>query len=92
MNTIDPHETTKNRGTHITVGLANGGQSKSTKAYKLDLPQLPDNNLDEHILTRLTHRFLISIVNIWDAGCKAVLKNTTINIVQNGQHILTVRR
>ena len=75
------------------MGLPNGQQLKSTNvACEINLPQVPEQGRQAHILPGLTHSSLISIGQLHDAGFQATFDQTSVNITNHGDTILTVHR
>ena len=58
----------------------------------MELPQLPKDSREGHILEGLTHSPLISIVKMCYSGCKAVFTHTNFHIIKKGVNIIIVTR
>ena len=68
-----------------------GNKIPSTTSCTLALPQLPSKGKDEYFLQGLLHRYLISIVNVYNAGWKEIFYEPTSNITRKGISILKGR-
>ena len=85
----DPYQTHGTTKPSIRVALPNGTTLQSTnQTCTLDLPQLPTNAIDAHILPGLTHSSLISIGKLCDAGCTATFDDQQVLIQKDKQTIL----
>ena len=72
------------------MGLPNGQQLKSNNvACELNLPQVPEQGRQAHLLPGITHSSLISIGQLFDAGFQATFDQTSVNITNHGDTILT---
>ena len=72
------------------MGLPNGKQLKSNNvACELNLPQVPEQGRQAHLLPGLTHISLISIGKLCDTGFQATFDQTSVNITNHGDTIMT---
>ena len=75
------------------MGLPNGQQLKPTNvACELNLPQVPAQGRQAHLLPGLTHSSLVYIGQLCDAGFQATFDQTYVNITNNGDTIITGHR
>ena len=59
---------------------------------ELNLPQVPEQGRQAHLLPGLTHSSLISIGQLCDVGCQATFDQKSVNITNHGDTILTGHR
>ena len=89
----DPHKIIAGTTTPIIVGLPNGKQLKSTNvACEFNLPQVPTQGRQAHILPGLMHSSLLTIGQLCDAGCQATFDQKLVIITNHGDIILTGHR
>jgi hypothetical protein len=89
----DPHQSNGTTQDQISVGLPNGATLQSSPNHcTLDIPQLPDDARNAHIIPGLTHSSLVSIGTLCDAGCKATFDRTTVIITNNNDVVMTGQR
>ena len=75
-------------GLPIHVGCNNGQTTQSIKPRLLNFPALPDESCEGHILTSLTHRSLVSIINICNAWCTDLFKSKQVTIKPNNKIVI----
>lgn len=73
----------------IKVGLPDGNTLQSNQTCTLDLPSLPIEARQAHILPILENKSLISIGQVCDYGCTAEYTSSTVSISLNKLLILT---
>jgi hypothetical protein len=89
----DPHTTNGNTQTTITVGLPNGDTLQSNNTgFALDIPQLPQEARQAHLLPGLTHSSLVSIGKLCDEGCEATFDKNKVVVSKDDTTVLTGTR
>ena len=89
----DTHKIIAGTTTPIIVGLPNVQQLTSTNFdCELNLPQVPTQGRQAHLLPGLTHRSLLSISQLFDAGCQETFDQKSVIITNHGYTILTGHR
>ena len=76
----------------LKITLPNGKVVQSTHTCNIDIPWLPDQTTEAHILPVLAHSSLILTWKFCDAGCKVVLNMTECWVYHKGKLVLTEGR
>lgn len=82
---IDLQETTD----PITITIPDGNTMTSTHEGHLDIPTLPPAATLAHIVPELNTHSLISIGQLCDAGCTAIVTSDRIDVEYNGTTVIT---
>jgi hypothetical protein len=89
----DSHNTNNTTQTTITVGLPNGDTLQSNDTgCELDIPQLPQEARQAHLLPGLTHSSLVSIGKLCDEGCEATFDKNKVVVSKDKTTVLTGTR
>jgi hypothetical protein len=91
---LDPHTTNATTQTTITAGLPNGDtlQSNDTECA-LDIPQLPQEARQAHLLPGITHSSLVSSIGkLCDVGCEATFNKDKVVVSKDKTTVLTGTR
>ena len=73
----------------ISVTLPDGNKVSSTHKCVLDLPWLPKQAREGHVVPGLTSHSLMSVVTLCNAGCEVTFTKTDVKIRCKGKIILT---
>ena len=76
----------------ISIVLPDGSTVQSTHTCHLDIPWLPDNMTEAHIVPQLAHSSLISTRKFYEAGCKVVFDIDECRVYYNNELVLVGRR
>ena len=71
---------------HVT--MPDGNQVQSTHTCELDIPQLPANARDDHIVPGLAAHSLLSIVKLCNAGCDVTLSKIKCEVKYRGRLVM----
>ena len=72
----------------INVLLPNHSKITSTHKAKLNIPTLPDQATSVHLFPSFASGSLLSVGQLYDAGCTATFTRTSTEISHNGQPII----
>ena len=73
----------------VTIKLPDGTLIQSTHIGNLDIPWMPDNMTEAHIVPGLSHSSLISTKVFCDAGCKVIFDEWECRVYHEGQLMLS---
>ena len=76
----------------LRIKLPNGSLIKSTHTCNLDIPWLPNNITEAHVVPGLSHSSLVSTRKFCDAGCKITFDIDECRIVYKGKLVLAGTR
>ena len=73
----------------IAIKLPDGSIIYSTHTYNLDIPWLPKEMTESHIVPGLQHSSLISTKKFCDAGCKVIFDEQECRVYYKGELVLS---
>ena len=67
----------------LKINLRDGDFLRSTHTFTLDIPWLPNDAKEAHIVPGLAHAYLIYIKILCDAGCKVIYDDNECRVFYN---------
>jgi hypothetical protein len=76
----------------ITITIPDGSTMRSTHEGFLDIPELPREATRVHVVPELNTHSLLSLGQLCNAGCEAVVTSNKIEVTYKKKHVLTGHR